>query len=70
MQKKQLENYAKLILKHEEEYEEVKRRIATKMLNRFRLGDDKTKRVVADIMNADEIFMSELKAIIAENIET
>lgn len=60
-------SYAKMIiLNHEDEYEEVKRRIDAKMLQRFRTGSDDMKRAVSALMNADDIFMSELRGIIAE----
>ena len=67
MQNKQLEAYAKTIIKHEEEHEEVKRRIAAKLLDRFRRGDSVMRDSVAAIINAEDIFQTELRIIIAEN---
>ena len=70
MNNDRLVSYAKMIaLNHPEEYEEVKRRIDVKMLERFRRGDKETREAIANIMNADEIFMSELRSIIANDIK-
>ena len=70
MNNDRLVSYAKMIaLNHPEEYEEVKRRIDAKMLERFRRGDKETREAIANIMNADEIFMSELRLIIANDIK-
>lgn len=65
-------SYAKMIvLNHDEEYNEVKRRIDTKMLDRFRkCGSDEDRKTIADIMNAMDIFTSELRVIVAENATT
>lgn len=65
-----LVSYAKMIaLNHEEEFAEVKRRIDEKLLERFRKGDAVTREAVAALMNANDIFMSELRVIISESID-
>ena len=62
-------SYAKMIvLNHEEEYEAVKRRIDNKLLGRFRVsGSAEGRAAIADLMNAQDIFMCELKIIVAES---
>ena len=68
--KDRLVSYAKMIaLNHPEEYAEIKRRIDAKLLERFRKGDAATRDAIAAIMNADEIFMGELRGIIAESVD-
>ena len=65
-----LVSYAKMIvLNHEEEYEEVRRRIDIKLLDRFRRGDKLMRESVAAIMNAEDIFLAELRILIAESVE-
>jgi len=65
-----LVSYAKMIaLNHEEEYEEVRRRIDIKLLDKFRRGDKLMRESVAAIMNAEDIFLAELRILIAESVE-
>ena len=65
-----LVSYAKMIaLNHEEEYEEVRRRIDVKLLDRFRRGDKLMRESVAAIINAEDIFLAELRILIAESVE-
>ncbi|RKZ81646.1 MAG: hypothetical protein DRQ39_11625 [Gammaproteobacteria bacterium] len=65
-----LVSYAKMIaLNHEEEYEEVRRRIDIKLLDRFRRGDKLMRESVAAIINAEDIFLAELRILIAESVE-
>ena len=66
-----LVSYAKMIaLNHDEEFVEIKRRIDTKLLDRFRKCNcDDDRKAVADIMNAEDIFFSELRIIIGESVQ-
>lgn len=68
MTNEKLVSYAKMVVtNHEGEREEVKRRIAFKLLEKFRSGNDEMKRAVSAIMNAEDILFSELNIIIAES---
>ncbi len=65
---KQLEDLAKYVMEHPA-LEEIQRRIAEKMLKKFRTGNAEMREQINAIMDADVAFLSELRAILAENQE-
>ena len=65
---KHLESFANTVLDHPL-LDEVKDRVALKMLRRFRAATPVEREIINSLMDNDLAFFAELRAIVAENKE-
>lgn len=64
----QVQEFAKLVLSHHAK-DEVIDRIALKLIKSFRDGDSKIREEVVRVMDSQDLFFSELQAILDESID-
>ena len=62
--------YAKYMNDNLDVHEEIKLRVDTKMIAKFRTASLEERRIISDIMDADTSYFKEIAVILAENDNT
>lgn len=62
--------YAKYMDNNLDVHEEIKLRVHTKMIAKFRTATLEERRIISDIMDADTFYFKEIAVILAENDDT
>lgn len=60
-------SYAKYMDMNIDVHEEIKLRVNTKMIAKFRTATLEERRIISDIMDADTFYFKEIAVILAEN---
>ena len=62
--------YAKYMNDNLDVHDEIKLRVDTKMIAKFRTASLEERRIISDIMDADTFYFKEIAVILAENDNT